>query len=232
LSDGRAVVTIQELKERLGGLLVEESRLGRQPGVATGWSALDEFVIWGGLPKGALTLFVGTDGLGATSLWAQTAAQVTREKRWGAWVQGSGARLCPWTLRKLGVDLQNLVIVDLPTGDDRWGWVLEELLSLSLFDLIGFDLGDRQLKYHQLKKLRAAAKRGACALTLLSSVYRSAWQPAFSLVLEFGRNQVRLTRALHRPTPHLLPRRDTYADLMPQLSQSREASNGGDFSHV
>jgi hypothetical protein len=230
--------TPETLRAELGPLLIPADRVRPYAGVATGWAAFDEFVIWQGLPKGALTLFSGSPGFGATTLWAQAAARVTAAtdgggaNRWAAWVSGPEARLCPWALKKTGVDFRRLLVVGAPKDEEQLVWALREILTLSLFDLVGCDLGGLRLSASHLVKIKRLVEQARCALVLLSSRPLPFSSSSFAVALEFRASGVRLSRALHRPTPLVLPRRDTYADLMPELAQVRAAGRGRNLPDV
>ena len=226
------MATAADLKAELGPLLIAADRVQPRMGLRTGWTALDEYLIWQGLPKGALSLFVGLSGLGATTLWAQAAAQVTAKKQWCAWISAGDIGLCPWALRKLGVDFRHFMVVGPPRDGEQLLWALQEIISLSLFELIGCDLGEVRLRGHQFVKLRQLAQRAGVAVVILSPRPFPNATTNFPLILEFSAGGVRLARALHRPTPFVLPRRDTYADLMPLLTQGRAPGHRRNLSDL
>jgi len=226
------MTTAEKIKAELGPLLVSADRVRPRLGVGTNWPALDEYLIWKGLPKGALSLFTGASGLGATTLWAQAAALVTKNRQWCAWMNSADSEICPWALRKIGVDFRHFMIVGPPRDTEQFLWALQEIISLSLFELIGCDLGLLRLRAHQFVKLRQLVQKANVALVILSPRPFPYATSTFSLVLEFGTGGVRLSRALHRPIPFVLPRRDTYADLMPQLAQSGTSGGGRNLPHV
>ena len=226
------MTTAAEVRAKLGTLLVSADRITSRPGIATGWTAFDEHLIWQGLPQGELTLFSGEAGLGATTLWAQAAARVTTNKRWCAWVNAANTRICPWALRQLGIDFRYFMIVGPSRDREQLLWVLQEIISLSLFELIGCDLGELHLRAHQFIKLRRSVQHASVALVMLSPHPIPYAVNSFSLALEFTTGDVCLTRALHRPTPLILPRRNVYADLMPQLAQSRTSRSGRDLLNI
>ncbi len=213
------MATAEDLRAELGPLLISADRVQPRMGIRTGWAALDEYLIWQGLPKGHLSLFAGVSGLGATTLWAQAAAQVTAKKQWCAWMNAGGVEICPWALRKMGVDFRQFMIVGPPRDSEQLLWALQEIISLSLFELIGCDLGEIRLRAHQFVKLKQLVQKAGVALVILSPRPFPYATTTFSLALEFSASGVRLSRALHRPTPFILPRRNTYADLMPRLIQ-------------
>lgn len=223
--------TLVELRQKLGSHLVSADRVYAPTGIATGLSELDQFLMWKGLPKGALTLFQGAPGFGATALWTQSAAQVTQVGRWCAWLSHSHSQLNPWTLQRRGVNLKHLVVVSGPKDARQRLWALQELLTLSLFDLVACDLGTDGMSDRQLVQLRQLTARAQCAVLLFSQRSFSNLS-RFALAVEFSARGVGIKRALHRLTPHFLPRRDSYADLMPQLKHTRAIRGGGDFPRL
>jgi recombination protein RecA len=217
---------LSELKKTLGeGSLVTPEKVSSFPGCTTGFTSLDQFLLWKGFPKGALSLLTGEVGLGATRLWTQAAAQLTAEKRWAAWINGAESELNAAALKKMKFD--RLFWISAPVDLNQKLWALQEVCSLSLFDLIGCDLEGHTLRSGQILKLKKIALRYQVALVLFSRVQRS--HPFFSLVMEFRKNNIAVVRALHRPTPHLIERRELYADTLPQLAAGRKALCGGKF---
>lgn len=163
---------LAELKIQLAGQLVSTEQVTARPGLASGWPSLDQFLLWQGLPKGALSLFYGPSGLGATSLWLQCANLVTRNHRRVAWFENDKHRLCPWPLIKQGLSLKQLLVIR-PRSPDSSLWALQEALSSSLFDLIGFDVTGLSLRESQIVKLRQLAQRSSTALVLIHSPAQS-----------------------------------------------------------
>lgn len=240
---------IQELKERFGEHLSDASRLKRPEGIATSLSAFDRFLVWQGLPKGALSLFKGPLGTGATSMWIGAASNALRAGRFVAWIDRD-VPLCPLPLEHRGLDLSRFVAIERPEADDKLFWLLQELMSSSLFDLIGCDLGDGDsnyiangamkrsfaLKSHQVRKLQVQARDANVALVLLSQGARGAGRalqasvtPIFSLIVKFERNRLLVERALHRPTPHALP---LSTEMTEDGSRPSVGSGGGAAGNV
>lgn len=212
---------IKELKQVFAAHLREPESLRRPEGIPTGIAVLDQFLFWQGLPKGALSLFSGPLGTGSTSLWMETAAKVIGEGKWAAWVDGE-VPLSPLALHNKGVALERFVAIGLPEEStesvgkrdpNRLFWLLQELMSSSLFELIGCDLGSTRLKEHQLRKLQAQARDAKVALVFLSQrpLYRGAAAAVFALILKFEKRRLLIERAHHRPTPFSFPRSMTYA---------------------
>lgn len=64
---------------------------GRYAGLTTGWGDFDRFLTSGGFPCGEISLLEAPEGLGAMTLWLDTARQVTDSGRRVAWLNpGSG----------------------------------------------------------------------------------------------------------------------------------------------
>ena len=218
-------MTIEDLKRELGPSLLTSEQIAPPPGLSTGWPNLDSFLLWRGFPKGAVSLMVSDAG-GATSLWVRSAAQVTRQGQWVAWVNDPESRLTPWALLHRRVDLARVLCVTGSADQRQLMWALQELMSLCLFEMIGCDLGEHAFSEPQLLKLKRLATRYQTALVLTTHAPRARVSASCALVLRFGRDDVRVERALHRPTPFRLERRDLYADTLPTLSAGRRALCG------
>lgn len=211
-AESHTEITLSELKALFAEHLSEPHRLRVPQGVPTGIAALDNFLFWKGLPKGALSLMSGTLGTGATSTWIEAAAQVLRQNRWVAWVNHD-VPLFPLPLYHRGLNLERLVSIESPGSPEKLFWLLQELMSSSLFELIGCDLGQMSLKEHQLRKLQAQARSAHIALVFLSQRKppRGSSASIFSLILCFEKKRLVIARALHRPTPHSLSRSLSHA---------------------
>lgn len=216
---------IEQLKRELGPKLLSPEQITPPPGVTSGWSALDQFLLWKGFPKGALSLMVSECG-GATTLWSKAAGEVTRAGQWVAWINDSSSWLTPWSLKHRRVNLSKLVYVSPPTDERQLLWALQELLSLDMFEMIGCDLGGFELKEHQILKLKRLALRHQTAVVFTTRRPPRRLSSFYALILHFHRAEVRVTRALHRFTPHTLERKDLYADTLPQLAAGRHALCG------
>jgi hypothetical protein len=229
-------VSLAALKLALGDtVLLTPEKVQAKPGCATGFAPLDNFLIWKGFPKGALSLLTGEPGLGASRLCLQAAARLTEERKWVAWVNGAETSLNGGALKTIAtaegganiataegranIRLDRFLVVSAPVDIAQKLWALQELCSLSLFELISCDLEWNYLRDGQLLKLKKIAARYKVALVLLSRTQRT--HPFFSLAIEFTKNNIVVARALHRPTPHLLERRELYADTLPQLATGR-----------
>ena len=217
--------TIEELKRELGSKLLHPEQIAPPPGLSTGWLGLDRFLLWHGFPKGAISLLVSEAG-GATSLWVRSAAQVTRQGQWVAWVNDEHSSLTPWVLNHHHADLGRVLCVSAPRDARQVMWAIQELMALCLFEMIGCDLGVLRLSEPQLLKLKRLAARHQTALILTTRAPVKSISASCALVMQFGPRQVRVCRALHRPTPFALERRDLYADTLPTLCAGRRALCG------
>lgn len=205
--------TISELKKMFASHLREAGHLKQPQGVATGYTALDNFLFWQGIPKGALSLFSGALGSGCTSLWIGALTQVIQKNLWAAWINGD-VPLSPLPLHHKKLKLGHLMCLESPTSEDRLFWLLQELMSSGLFELIGCDLGSSlRLKEHQLRKLQMQARTSQVALVFLSQQGppQGSIASVYSLILRFEKHQLLIHRALHRPTPHSFVRSPSYA---------------------
>ncbi len=218
-----SALALDQLKKQLGSKLIAYHRASSSSGLPTGDAEFDQFLAWKGLPKTGLSYFYGDYGLGATSLGLQAASNCLTEKKWVAWLGQSALSLCPWPLVQKGIPLSQFLMVSAnPDQPKQLLWIIQELLSLSLFDLILCDLGESKIKTHQLMKLNKLMRQQNCGLLFLSSKapYSSC---LFSLVVQFSANFFTIERALHRPTPHILQRRSPHANLMPQFAKERKS---------
>lgn len=210
----------EEIRRELGPRLVSADQVTPPAGLSTGWPPLDHYLLWKGYPKSSLSLMLSDAG-GATSLWMRSAARVTQAGHWAAWISGPEAHLTPWSLRRAKVDLSKLLHVAPPADIKQLLWVMQELMSLCLFEMVGCDLGPIMPRDHHLLKLKKLAMRYETAIVLCSKQARRS--SAYSLVLHFKNDHVVIDRALHRHTPHTLERRDLYADTLPLLAAGRRA---------
>lgn len=188
------------LRRELGDSLRSIDQLRPPEGLATGVDVFDDFLLWRGLPKGDLSLFLGKPGTGATSLWLKTASQIHRQNKWVAWVN-SDADLLPNALLARDLRLDRLLVVRQPKENRQLFWILQELISSSLFEMVGCHLSESLLKNHQLLKLKKLARLHQVALVLVSHARNWSINPVFGLIIECGREFFTVRRALHRPTP-------------------------------
>ena len=220
---------IAELRKLLGeSALVSPEKVQSKPGCSTGIASFDNFLLWKGFPKGALSLIQGEVGMGATHLWLEAAARLTHAGKWAAWLNGRESQLNGAALRKLKLD--KLLWISAPADLKQKLWALQEVCSLCLFDLIGCDLESESLRVGQILKLKKIALRYQVALVLFSRTQRS--HPFFPLAIEMTSKDLKVVRALHRPTPHLIERRELYADTLPQLAAGRSAFRRRKLPHL
>lgn len=206
-----APLSVAELKELFATHLRESDRLKRPEGLATGFEAFDRFLFWRGMPKGALSQLYGRLGSGTTSFWLETAARVIAQGRWVAWVNGE-IPLAPLAAYHKSIDLGRLVTIEAPPNEKKLLWLLQELMSSTLFDLIGCDLSAMRIREHQLRKLQTLARQTQSALVFLSEerVFLGSAASVFSLIVGFEKRRLLIERALHRPTPHSFARSVNY----------------------
>lgn len=223
---------INLLKERLSGSLRSLDQLRPPAGLATGIDVFDDFLLWRGLPKGDLTLLNGKPGAGATSLWINTAQRIhqnttntvndktkSKTNKWVAWIN-SDWELLPSHLVHKNIDLKRLLVVKKPKETHQMFWILQELITSSLFEMIGCHLPETFLKTHQLQKLKKLARTHQVALVIISHAKQWATHPLFSLVIDCARDFFTVKRALHRPTPFSIQGSLIHANFRSQFTSS------------
>ena len=208
---------LPELKNKFSNQLVGLHQLKPPSGVPTGIDVIDDFLLWRGIPKGDLTLLSGKPGAGATSLWIQTAAKTQSDKKWVAWIN-SDWELMPSALNAKKINLEKLLVVSKPKDSAQLFWILHEMISSTLFDLVGLHVQEGGLKIHQLQKLKKLARTHQVALVIISHAKTWALNPVFNLVIDCQGDFFTIKRAAHRPTPFTIPGGLVHADLMSQLT--------------
>ncbi|MBX3020968.1 MAG: recA protein [Bdellovibrionales bacterium] len=216
---------LNKLKIELGSKLRTPEQVIPAPGLSTGWSALDRYLLWQGFPKSAVSLMISSAG-GATSLWIRSVAHLTKSGHWAAWINNGESHLTPWMLRYRGVDLSKLLVVSQPKDGKQLLWAMQELMSLCLFETVACDLGQIHLREHQILKLKRLAMRYQTAVVLITPTLQVRRSSFYSLILSFEKDQVTVHRALHRQSPFILERKDLYADTLPLLAAGRRALCG------
>lgn len=184
-------------------------------GLPTGVATLDNFLLWKGVPQGDLSLFQGLPGTGATSLWIRLVQNVHAQNKWAAWIN-DGTQLFPSHLSQYKVNFKKLLVIKEPQETEQLFWLLQELITSSLFEVIGCNLKDLTLKNHQLQKLKRLCRLHKVALIFLSKKVSRFANPLFSLMIHFQRDFVTIQRALHRPTPFNIAGSLIHAHFMPQ----------------
>lgn len=198
---------------------VPADQLQPPPGLATGVPVLDNFLLWKGVPQGDLSLLQGLPGTGATSLWVRIVQNVHAQNKWAAWINGD-SQLFPAYLAQHKVNLKRLLVVKEPQENEQLFWLLQELITSSLFEVIGCNLKDLVLKNHQLQKLKRLCRLHKVALVFLSKKNLRFANPLFSLMIHFQRDFITIQRALHRPTPFNIAGSMIHANFMHQFKNT------------
>jgi recombination protein RecA len=198
---------------------VKAENLQPPGGVPTGIAVFDDFLLWKGIPKGDLTLLQGMPGTGATSLFVQLMKQAHQKNLWAAWVNSS-AQLLPAHLSSHSINLKKLLVVRKPQEKEQLFWILQEMITSSLFEVIGCELGEMFFKNHQLQKLKKLCRFHKVALVFVSHKISKFVNPLFSLSILFQRDFITVQRALHRPTPFNIAGSMIHANFMPQLKNA------------
>lgn len=199
--------------------LVPADQVKAPPGLPTGAKALDEFLLWQGLPLGELSLFQGSCGTGATSLWLRSVAQIHKQQKWAAWINGD-EELFPNEFLKHEIDLKRLLVVEKPVETDKLFWLLQELISSSLFEVVGCSVNEFFFKNHQLQKLKNLCRRHKVALVFLNHTPMNFISPLLALSILFKRDKITIQRAQHRPTPFSIPGNQIHENPLHQLQKS------------
>ncbi len=210
------------IPELAGITFIKAEHLQPKLGLKTGLEKIDSFLLWQGLPLGELSLFQGLPGCGSTSLWTQCLSQVHKNNKWAAWINND-CDLFPAHLQHLQVDLKKLLVVKNPSSDNQLFWLLQELISSELFELIGCTLNSLSLKKHQLQKLKRLCKTYQVSLVFINQKPINQVDPLFALCIDFNKDGLIIQRALHRPTPFSIKGNLVHASLMPQLKDPSRA---------
>ncbi|UYL10220.1 recA protein [Bdellovibrio sp. SKB1291214] len=198
---------------------VSADQLKPPEGVPTGVRTLDDFLLWKGIPKGDLSLFQGSPGTGATSLWVSMTQKAHEDNKWVAWVNG-GTQLLPAHLMSRQINLKKLLVVKEPKEAEQLFWILQELVTSSLFEVIGCELKEMFFKNHQLQKLKKLCRFHKVALIFVCHKVSKFVNPLFSLIIQFQRDFITIQRALHRPTPFTVAGSMVYANFVHQFKNT------------
>jgi recombination protein RecA len=217
-----STAVLTELKEKLSHSLVSLEQLRPPAGLPTGLDVFDDFLLWRGIPKGDLTLLNGKPGAGATSLWIHTAQKIHEQNKWVAWINSDWELLPSYLLHKK-INLKRLLVVKKPKESSQMFWILQELITSSLFEMVGCHLPETFLKNHQLQKLKKLARLHQVALVIICHAKHWSSNPIFSLVIDCARDFFTIRRALHRPTPFSIQGSFVHADFRNQLSSHTRA---------
>ena len=217
-------LSLTELREKFQTHLVSEESLRPPEGLPTGMRAFDDFLFWKGLPKGEITLISSEPGFGGSSLWLQTVEELHKQGKWAAWIN-SEWQLFPTPDLRERLRWDRLLVVKNPKEAKRFFWVLQEILTSGLFDLIGCHLPQFFLKTHQLLKLKNLARLHKVSLVLVT-LCRPRLHALFALIIECGERGVLVLRAQHRAVPHRIEGAFSYARPLPAISGTTRALVG------
>ncbi len=134
-----------------------------QPGVPTGFAALDAELPGGGWPTGTLTeLLPEHVGIGEVRALGPALARLSREGRWLAWIAPPYLPYAP-ALDAAGIDLARVMVVRTRSAQDTL-WAIEQALQSGA---CGAVLGwPEKATFAQLRRLQIAAE-GSPALAFL-----------------------------------------------------------------
>jgi hypothetical protein len=128
------------------------------PTIPTGFAELDRLLPGGGWPLPALIEIVApTWGIGELSLLLPAMRQLNHAGRWLVWIAPPFVPYAP-ALAGQGLDLQRVLVVDLPGMDaDRW-WCMEKLLRHPSSGLVM--AWPQRIQPVVLRRLQLAAEQG------------------------------------------------------------------------
>lgn len=145
--------------------------------------------------------------------------QVHAQNKWAAWINAD-AQLFPTYLANHGLNLKKLLVVKEPKEHEQLFWILQELITSSLFEVIGCNLKEFFLKNHQLQKLKRLCRVHKVALVFINQKPQRFINPLFSLIVLFQRDFITIQRALHRPTPFNIAGSMIHANFMHQFKNT------------
>lgn len=210
-------LSLEELKNQYAHHFVSHDQLRPPEGISTGIDIFDRYLLSQGIPKGEVSLLYGYPGTGASSLWLSATARLHQNGKWVAWVN-SGCELFPGTLLKKKIQLDKLLVVKKPKENSQLFWILQELISSRLFEMVGCNIEEDLLKSHQLEKLKRIAREYGVALVFISHFPKTKMSSVYGLVIETQKDFFIIKKASHRPTPFYIPGGFVHADLMSQLT--------------
>ncbi len=127
--------------------------------IPTGFSALDTALPGGGWPLGTLTEIISSqEGIGISRIVMPALAQLSRTKRWLAWVAPPHLPYAP-TLAAAGIDLSRVLLVHPRTEGDGL-WAVEQALRSGTCGAVLAWLAGTNNK--TLRRLQLAAETGRC----------------------------------------------------------------------
>ena len=128
-----------------------------KPGIASGFPELDAQLPGNGWPRGALTeILLEREGIGEISLLVPALRELSRGKRWVAFVAPPYVPYAP-ALAQEGIDLAYLLVIRAQSGPDKL-WAVEQALRSGSCGAVLFWLssGDER----SLRRLQLAAEEG------------------------------------------------------------------------
>lgn len=135
-----AQAAMDQIKQKYGdGAIMKfgESRMENIPAISTGSISLDLALGIGGVPRGRVIEIYGPESSGKTTLAQHIVAEVQKEGGIAAFIDAEHA-LDPDYARKIGVDVDNLLISQPDTGEQALE-ILETLVRSNAVDVVVID---------------------------------------------------------------------------------------------
>lgn len=162
------VVSLDSLLQEADVWRGGEVARGLEPGLPSGFAALDEVLPGGGWPQGTLTeILADHEGAGALQLVMPALARLSREGRWLAWIAPPHIPYAP-ALAAYGVDLSRVLVVH-PRADMDAQWAVEQALRSGTCGAVL--AWPRIADERSLRRLQLAAETGHT----MGLLFRSAW---------------------------------------------------------
>lgn len=232
---------LQDSLAKKGHKLLRAQEVKPAQGLKTCWHALDEFLIGGGLPCGEVSLLQANEGLGATTLWLDTARACIHSGGQAVWINSATYQLNPITAKQRGVDLNHLLFINLSESETLFR-TLQDIITARVFPIIGCELaGPTKLTLREIKALHASVRQTNTGLIFLAHITdtstthtahaRNPMRHASRMianiasvantVLEIQNQNGIVLKTPHRQVPHTLERSPQHAKAINTKSSSR-----------
>ena len=169
-------------------MFLGEKPVEKVPAISTGSILVDRITGIGGIPRGRITEIYGPESSGKTTLALHVIANAQKQGGYAAFIDAEHA-LDPTYAKKLGIDLENLLVSQPDSGEQALE-IAETLVRSGVIDVVVVDsvaaltpeaeiqgdMGDShvglqaRLMSQALRKLTAAVSKSNCALIFINQV--------------------------------------------------------------
>ena len=133
-------LAISQIEKQFGTgsiMRMGEDSIAKIEGISTGSISLDSAIGIGGIPRGRITEIYGPESSGKTTLALHVVAQAQKASGYAAFIDAEHA-MDPDYAKKLGVDIENLLISQPDTGEQALD-IAETLVRSGALDVIVID---------------------------------------------------------------------------------------------